>query len=139
MKNIVILIVVLFFVKKAEAAYNPAANAPTNFNGSGQISITKRWMGVITPNTGNGYSVDISSAGFSNVMSVNAIAAKNTATTTSVPNISVKSYTTTAVVLNIIEGNSSLVSILGSGVLLGVSTQFANVSGLTVWVIVEGN
>lgn len=109
------------------------------FNSAGRVNQRiKVWSDVVTPSTANGYSVDISSASFGTVLYVNAIPIRNTATTTSVPNCAIKSISTTAVVFNIVEGNSSIVSILGSGVLLGVSNQFANTSGLTLYVQVYG-
>lgn len=111
-----------------------------SMDGSGNpIKVTKKAYLTVTPSTGNGHSVDITSCGFSNILSVNAIAVKNTSTATSVPNVAIKSVSTTAIVLNIIEGNSSLVTLLGSGVLLGVATLFANVTGLTIYLTIEGN
>lgn len=109
------------------------------YNAAGRVNQRmKVWSDVVTPSTANGYSVDISSAGFGTVVYVNAIPIRNTSTTTSVPNCAVKSISTTAIVFNIVEGNSSLVTLLGSGVLLGVSNQFANTSGLTLFVQVYG-
>lgn len=98
----------------------------------------KIWVDTITPSTSNGYSLDISSAAFSKIMSISAIAGRNTATATSVANVGVKSYTTTAVVFNSTEGNASLVNVLGSNVLLGPSTGFASTSGLLLHVTVIG-
>lgn len=109
------------------------------YNSGGRVSQKmKVWCDTFTPSTGNGHSVSISSAGFANIVSVNAIAIKNTGTSTSVPNVAIKSYSTTSVTLNIIEGNASLVNLLGSNVLLGPSTAFANTSGLKVCVTVTG-
>lgn len=98
----------------------------------------RTWVGLLTPSTGNGQAVDISSAGFSTIVSVKALGFKNTATATSVPNVAVKSVSTTSVVLNITEGNANLTVIGIVSVLLGVSTQFANVTGLTVYLEVTG-
>lgn len=109
------------------------------YNASGIVPITKRWIGLITPNTGNGYVVDVSSASFNNILNVQAITIKNTSAATAVPKISLKNFSNTQVVLNIIEGNSSLVTILGFNVLQGVSESFANVTGLTIYLLVEGN
>ncbi len=110
-------------------------NELTHYNASGVLSVTKRWIETVTPSTGNGYSIDISSAGFTNVLGVSIISIKNTSTPTSVPKVSIKSITSTAVVVNIIEGNATL----QLGLLLGTSEQFVNTSGLTLMVIVEGN
>lgn len=103
------------------------------YGSSGLLAITpKMWTGVITPTTANGQTIDISSAGFSAVIDVQATAANNTATLTSVPFISVKSYTTTTVTLNIAQSNSGLVGIL-SGLVFATS-----LTGVTVQVLVIG-
>ena len=103
------------------------------------VSVTKVAMGTVTPSTGNGYSIDISGVGFSNVLGYEIMSVKSTASATSVPKVSVKSVSNTAIVVNIIEGNANTVNILGSLVLLGVSEQFVNTTGLTLNVIVYGN
>lgn len=114
--------------------------AITYYDSTGSTSSpTKIWRYKVTPTTGNGFSINISSAGFSSISSVSIISIKNTSTATSVPKVSIKSYTTSAIVVNIIEGNASTVNILSSLVSLGVSEQFANTTGLTLFVKVEGN
>lgn len=109
------------------------------FNPAGCMNMTKCWVGIVTPTTGNGHTVDISSAEFNNIISYALTATKNTAVPTSVPKISVKSISNTALVINCIEGSASLVSVLGLSVLQGVSEQFANVSGLTIGIVIFGN
>lgn len=86
----------------------------------------------------SGGSLDISGASFSVISSISAVAMKNTGTSTSVSNVGIKSYTNSAVVLNCTEGNGSLVTILGSGVLLGPSTAFASTTGLYIHLMVIG-
>lgn len=109
------------------------------FNASGRINQKiKIWADVVTPNTSNGYSVDISSASFGTIISANATAIRNSGTITSAPYASIKTVSTTAIVLNIAEANPTLVTILGSGVPLGLPIQFANTSGLTVFVVITG-
>lgn len=110
----------------------------TNFSGSA-VSITKQAFATVTPTTGNGYSIDISGVGLSNLVGYSIVPIKSTATATSVPKIAIKSESTSAIVVNIIEGNASTVNILGSLVLLGTSEQFVNVTGLTLKVILYGN
>lgn len=111
-----------------------------SMDGSGNpLKITKKAYLTVSPLTGNGHAVDISGLGFNNIISVHATAIKNTATATSVPNVAIKSISTSSIVLNIVEGNSSLVTLLGSGVLLGVATLFATVTGLTINLTIEGN
>lgn len=115
------------------------AEEPANFGSSGSIgSMTKRWIGTVSPNTSNGYSIDISSASFSVILNFCVIAIRNTATVTSVPQVAVKSVSTSALVVNIVEGNSTLTNILGVNVPLGLPLVFANVTGLTLQVMVEG-
>jgi len=112
---------------------------PLYYNASGAIAPpTKRWVGRVTPSTGNGYSIDISSAGFSIISNYNVIAVKNTAVANSSANVSIKSVSTSAIVVNIVEGNPATVSILGINVLSGNPLTFADVTGLTLSVIVEG-
>ncbi len=113
---------------------------PTNTNLSGSaVSITKQVFGTVTPTTGNGYSINISGAGLTNLIAYSIIPVKNTSTATSVPKIAVKSESTSSIVVNIIEGNNNTVNILGSVVLLGTSEQFVDVTGLTLKVILYGN
>lgn len=111
------------------------------YNASGTITaVTKVFNAVITPTSSNGYTINISSAGFSSITGPPQItAAKNASVATSCPNVSVKSYNNTQIVVNIIEGNPATVNILGSLVLLGEANVFADVTGLTLHVRVEGN
>lgn len=108
---------------------------------SSPVMMTQRmkvFMCSFTPNQANGGSIDISNLGLTTVNFVQPSIRMNTTTATSVPGIAIKSYTTSAVNFNIVAGNSSLVTILGSGVLLGVATLFpADVSGMTVdlWIV----
>ncbi len=123
-------------------AYSDLTGKPSlisDYGPSGAISVTKRWVGSVTPSTGNGYSIDISSAGFSNIVSVSVVGVKNTNSTYLSPQVSVKSKSTSAIVVNITEANAATVSILGINVLSGAPLVFANVTGLTLDVIVYGN
>lgn len=109
------------------------------YNASGMINDPiKIWTDVVTPSTGNGYSIDISSAGFTSVLSANIIAIKNNGTANLSPNVSIKSMTTSAIVINIVEGNAATVSILGINVLSGSPLTFANITGMTLSVEVKG-
>ncbi len=106
---------------------------------SGMISRpTKKWVSSITPNTGNGYSIDIGSAGFTAITAINIIAIKNNGTANLSPNVSIKSISNTTLIVNIVEGNAGVVSILGINVLSGSPLVFANVSGLTLSVEITG-
>lgn len=112
---------------------------PTFYGTSGTKTVTKIWSDVITPSTGDGAVISISSAGFTNIISVTAVGAKNTGTVTSSPNVSIKSFTTTSVILNITEGSTNIVNLLATSLLSGAPTVFANTSGLTVHITVYGN
>lgn len=122
----------VFIFSKPE--YNPTV---TFYTPSGQIrQPTRVWDGIITPTTGSGQTIDISSAGFSVINSVTVTAANNTATVASMPIVMIKSYTTSQVTINILTSNSTLVSILGANV-AGLTTA-SSVSGMTVHVRVDG-
>lgn len=135
--SITLLIVFLSFDKpRVGVAYDPIKY----YNRSGLVSpITKIYNDTFNVNSASGSSVDITPAGFASIKSCNAVAIRNTATSTSCPNVAIKTMSTSAIVLNITEGNSSLVNVLGNNVLLGPSTAFANTSGLLVAVTVFGN
>lgn len=125
--------------------YNDLSNKPTIpsltcYNASGATGCpTKKWTATVSPSTASGYSIDISSAGFSSVTNVQIIAVRNTSTVTSSPNVSIKTISTSAIVVNVVEGNPTLVNILGSNVPLGLGQVFANTTGLSLVVMVEGN
>ena len=128
-------VMVVSWNSKNDIAYDPIRF----YNRNGQVLKAMRvFTDTITPSTANGYSLDISAAGFNTILSVNAIAVRNTATSTSVANVGVKTMSTTAVVFNSTEGNGSLINILGSNVLLGPSTAFAATSGLQLSVTIIG-
>lgn len=98
----------------------------TDLSGSG-LSTTKIRIGTFTPTTGNGYSIDISGGGFSNIWGYSIIPIKNTATPNSVPLVSIKSVSTSAIVVNLVEGQA------------GLGLVFADVTGVTLKVVVYGN
>lgn len=109
------------------------------FKSTGRINQRiKIWSDTLAASSASGMSVDISSASFTSILSVSAVAEQNTATATSVANVGIKSYSTTAVVLNMTTGNGSLINVLGNNVLLGPSTAFATTSGLRIHVTVMG-
>lgn len=119
--------------------YNAQVGNPVkDYKASGEVSNTviKVWNDIVVPNTGNGYNVDISSAGFTTILSVQAQVVKSTSSATVVPVVSVQSYTTTQVSLNIVQGNTTLVSILGTTV---NGLLFAtNFSGMEIHLVVVG-
>lgn len=110
------------------------------YSTSGTVTpVTKVWRSIVTPTTSNGYTIDISSAGFSTITNIQIVASKNSSNAYQCPNSSIKSYTNSQLVVNIIEGNASTVNILGSLVLLGAANIFADVTGITLHVRVEGD
>jgi len=110
------------------------------YNRNGIINHEIRlWIDTITVTSGNSFSVDISSAGFTGITGVSAGAMKNTSTLSSIPMCQIKSISTTAVVFNMVEENSTTINILGSLVLLGTPLQFvSSTNGLQVAVAVLG-
>jgi len=101
------------------------------FRHTGEVDLggTRIYADTITPTTGNGFSIDISPAGFSSIPRVQITPMRNTNVVTSVPNIAIKSVSTTTIVVNITEGNSATVNILGNIVTLGSPTIFTPTPG----------
>lgn len=107
--------------------------SPKIYTASGlQAAQEKRWYGIITPTTGTGQSVDISSAGFSGINTVQLTPFLNTTTVTSIPIISGKTYTNTAVTFNLVTSNSGII-----GLLVGL-VAITTLTGITVQVEVNG-
>lgn len=134
------LIFILYIIISFNGTPAPAYDPIKFYNRNGvSTPISKIYIDTFNVSSSSGYTVDISGVGFTSIKGAQAVAMKNSATATSVPNVSVKTVTTSAVTLNLTEGNGSLVNVLGSNVLLGPSTAFASTSGLQVAVIVFGN
>lgn len=109
------------------------------YNASGKVNQSlKIWSANVTPSTSNGHSIDISSAGFTTILSATVTAVRNTTSAATSPNVSIKSKSTTALVVNVVEDNPATVTILGINVLSGSPSVFANTTGLTLDVIVIG-
>ena len=126
----VIFAVCLAFVFAKSAEYNPTVKY---FTSAGAINQPVRvWDGIITVTTGTAQSVDISSAGFTSINSVVVTPANNTASTTSMPIVSIKSYTATSVVFNTLVSNTA-----GIGILVGLIVP-SSTTGMQVHVHVDG-
>lgn len=113
---------------------------PVFYNKVGQMQYTqvKIWADTVTP-TSNQYTIDISSAGFTQIISATVSAQNNTSTVGSMPEVDIKSVSTTQVVVNIMTSNTSLVSVLGFSVLSGSGLIAApSVSGFILNVKVFG-
>lgn len=77
----------------------------------------KYYTDTLTPTTGSGQTIDISGAGFTKVLSVQAQVQTSTTVANDVPIVAVKDFTSTQVTLNIVQGNNTSVSVLGTSVL----------------------
>lgn len=89
------------------------------------------------PTTGNGYTINISHAGFTSVLSVSATSEFSTGTTTTMRNVEIKSYSNTSVVVNIAIPNATNIALLGL-TLLGVPTFLGSGTGTKLHVTVIG-
>lgn len=106
------------------------------YNSSGKINQKiKVFTQSYTPNTGNGYSMDISAAGFSTILSVQLTSEYNTSNAGNVHNYELKSVSTSAVVVNITTPNA--VTVLGVSV-LGLPTFIGSGTGTTIHLTVIG-
>lgn len=115
---------------------------PVYYDHTGQLTTNqvRIWSDTLTPATANGQSINIASAGFSTIKSITVTPQLNTATVGSMPIVIVKSFTTSAIVVNILTQNSSTVTILGISVLSGAPLQFAaSTSGMVLHITVQGN
>lgn len=134
--SLIILVMIIASFNKHPPAYDPIKY----YNRSGLVTpIGKIFQDTFTVTSSSGFTVDLSAAGFTSVKHWSVIPMKNSGSATAVPNASVKTISTTSLVINFTEGNGSLINILGSNVLLGPSTSFASTTGLLVSVRVDGN
>jgi hypothetical protein len=102
---------VLTFAKVERKDYNPSV--PCYYTTTGRINDgSKIWVGRIAVTSASGQTVDISSAGFTTIMSVNINPENNTATATAMPNMSVKVCSTTQLTFNTLVPNQ--VGLLGA-------------------------
>lgn len=100
----------------------------------------KVWCDSLTPSTAAGQSINISSAGFTSITTVQVIALQNTATADTSPQVSIKGISNTAITVNITQANTNLVSVLGLGLFLqGNGLVFStNLSNIKLYVMVLG-
>ena len=134
--SLILIVLLIVSFKETPPAYDPIRYYDRN----GLVTPFKKvYRDTFSINTSSGFTVDLTPAGFNSVKTWNVIALKNSATATSVPNASVKSISTTSLVINLTEGNASLINVLGNNVLLGPSTAFAVTTGLLVAIEVKGD
>lgn len=141
--NVVKLIipVLVFAIAAFLVGFNTAGNtnvfsfdpAPTqHFLKSGSSSSsgalrmlpTKVYHVTVTPTVANGGTLDISGFGLTTVANIQVTAVRNTTVANDVPTVSVKSFTTTSITYNVIQGNNAVVAILGINVLSGSPNVF---------------
>jgi len=96
------------------------------FNHSGLVTIKpyKIYTDTVTATTGNGYSIDISAAGFTKVLAVQVQPEFSTTDANTVPSTAIKSWTNSAVTVNVVNQNRIFVSLLGLTISTGL--QFVN-------------
>lgn len=100
--------IILALLIGAFLAFNNKGWSPIRvFNRFTELSAdgSKILRDTATISNGSGAVIDISSAGFTAPPAVQAIAVKNTADSMQVPNVAIKSVTTSQVVLNVTEAN----------------------------------
>lgn len=84
--------------------------SPTFYTTGGTANITKVWIGQLTNTGGSGsLNFNISSAGFTNILGIQATAQKNTASTTQQPFATITTATTTNVTVKITRGYLMLI------------------------------
>lgn len=111
------------------------------YNKSGRIyKKLKLWVDTISVTSADSFSVSISSAGFTNVLSASATAIKNTpnGSPASIANVAIDYYTNNNLYFNFSQGSNNLVTVLGISVLGGASTISAVTSGLKIGIMVIG-
>lgn len=95
---------------------------------------------LVIPTVAMGFSVDISSYGFTSISNVAVVAERDTTDPMLVPNVGIKSKSTSAIVINITQGNNATVAILGINVLSGSPMVAAtNLASITLHFRVEGS
>ncbi|MCL9770430.1 hypothetical protein NAT47_08370 [Flavobacterium sp. HXWNR69] len=91
-----------------------AENTVKSFNSSGAITNQiKKWYGTVTGSTADGQSINISSAGFTTILSVH-ISPVNNVNNEKGAIAQVKSVSTTAIVVNMLQSKTTAVLLGGS-------------------------
>lgn len=141
MKTLIYGVVLAFIGILSFIGFEKSNSYPVFYDHNGQLIVNqvKIWADTTSPTTGNGFSIDISSAGFSVIKSATVTAQNNTASIVSMPIVVIKSISTTALVVNIMEQNSATTTILGITVLSGSPLQLASTTtGMLLNIKVEG-
>lgn len=104
-----------------------------NHSGIASVKPYKIYSDTITATTGNGFSVDISSAGFTRILAVQVQPEFSTTDANTVPATAIKSWTNSAITVNVVNQSRIFVSLLGLTISTGL--QFVNNIKLHVTVI----
>lgn len=142
MKTLITISIAGFLVVLSFIGIGKFNSYPIFYNHSGQCTAktVRIYSDTTTPTTSNGFSIDISSAGFSSISSVGINPVLNTATIANMPIVVVKSISNTTIVVNLLTQNNATVSILSINVLSGAPMVFdASLTGVVLQVQVIGN
>lgn len=113
---------------------NQTLPLPQIYNSGGLISNLKAWIGTDTTDANGAWSVDISSASFSNIIAAQVTPQRNSANIGSIPLASIETFSTSLVTGYVVE--SKLTGVLLGGSIEGL--EFAP-SGVLVSIVVWGN
>jgi len=117
-----------FYIYSAASSFSGIITSNNLYNSSGILNNNKLWAGSTTTTNGT-FSIDISSAAFSSIISVQTTAANNTGDANSVPLASINTSSTSTITGNVVTGTTV--------VLDGESLTLAG-SDITVYVFVIG-
>src|SRR5262245_57767116 len=117
MKKILILLGFVIFVfagiawfgNKKEQNYSHLPIRVFRMSGEVPLGATKIFADTIRCGTGNSMSIDLSVAGFQTIPRVQVTPIRNTANPLLVPNVSIKSVSTTTLVINVTEVSATTV------------------------------
>lgn len=140
-RNIIIYSLALLIL--AGLAFSHQAYIPARyFNRNGEIEFPngqKVFTDTLTPTMASGFAVDLTKAAFDTIQSVYLSCSRNTTDASAVAHAEVNTLTNSTLTLNITQGNSSVVSLLGVNVLSGAPQAMAtNLSNIRVFVTVRG-
>jgi hypothetical protein len=136
-----IVISLLVFLVVLLGVFSMRNSYPVFYDKNGQLiaNNVKIYADTVMPSSASGFSINISSAGFSTIKSVTITAQNNTASIASMPFVVIQSVSTSAIVCNILTQNNSTTTILGITVLSGSPMQLAaSTTGMVLNVHIEG-
>lgn len=128
MKPIHYITIVIFLFIISMFAWDGQSHLPIRvFRRTGEVSMggTRIFADTISCTTGNAFSIDISAAGFTNTPRVQILPIRNTADPLLVPNIAIKSVSSTTIIVNVTEfaGNTVLGVAVGTIQFIAIPTD----------------